>query len=132
MTGFISVHSVEEAESVCSRMLVLKKGKTAFIGTAAELRNEYKCGYRLTFLGENVEMDRILEVVQTVIPEASAREDFSNMLVLPVDLKVADVLEVLEAKKSELGIGRYTVQIEGLEETMRKIIEDEEALIQNS
>ena len=46
---------------------------------------------------------------------------------VPADLRATDVLEHLERNKQFLGITRYTVHLENLEETLRKIIEDEEA-----
>jgi ABC-type multidrug transport system ATPase subunit len=123
MTGIISVHSVEEAESVCSRMLVLKKGREAFIGSAAELRNEYQCGYRLTFFDDNADFGRILEVVKEIVPEAVLKDDFSGTVMMPADLRTVDVLERIGK------FGRFSIRLESLEETMRKLVEDEEAEI---
>lgn len=127
LTCFISAHSLEEAESIATGILVMKKGEKAFYGTAAELRNQYQCGYRITILDDNANMQQILAAIQDVVREATILEDHPKTVLVPADLRAADVLEHLERNKQFLGITRYTVHLENLEETLRKIIEDEEA-----
>ncbi|KAI5509057.1 ATPase activity, coupled to transmembrane movement of substances [Trichomonas vaginalis G3] len=50
-TTIIASHSLEEGESVASRVFVMDEGKIIFMGTPSELRARYKCGYRLNFDG---------------------------------------------------------------------------------
>jgi ABC-type multidrug transport system ATPase subunit len=130
MTALVSAHSLEEAESISSRMVVMKSGKIAFLGTAAELRSQYHCGYNLTFLGDDLDLGAVLNRVREVVPEAVVHEDHPRTLLIPSDLRVVDALDVIENEKERLGCGCYTVQLENLEETLRKLIEDEEVLTQ--
>ena len=127
LTCFISAHSLEEAESIATGILVMKKGEKAFYGTAAELRNQYQCGYRITILDESTNMEQVLAAIRDVVREATILEDHPRTVLVPADLRATDVLEHLERNKQFLGITRYTVHLENLEETLRKIIEDEEA-----
>jgi ABC-type multidrug transport system ATPase subunit len=130
VTALISAHSLEEAESVSSRMVVMKAGKIAFAGTAAELRSQYHCGYNLTFLDDDLDFAAILNAARLVVPEAIMHEDHPKTLLIPADLRVVDVLDAIEGEREQLGFTAYTVQLENLEETLRKLIEDEEVLIQ--
>jgi ABC-type multidrug transport system ATPase subunit len=130
ITALISAHSLEEAESISSRMVVMKAGKIAFLGTAAELRSQYQCGYNLTFLDDGLNLEAILNRVKQVVPEAAVHVEHPKTLVIPSDLRIVDVLDVIENEREQLGCGRYTIQLENLEETLRKLIEDEEVLIQ--
>jgi ABC-type multidrug transport system ATPase subunit len=126
VTGLIACHSLEEGEHVSTRIMVMSKGKVAFMGTAAELRSAYNCGYYLTFVDDEVDMDRILEFVKEMMPEAQRPSGRAKAILIPDCLEVADLLEELERHKDELGITKYTVLVEDLEDTMRKMIESEE------
>jgi hypothetical protein len=106
--------------------MVMGRGKPALIGSPAELRSEYACGYNLSILDGQSDMQQIFAVVQSVIGEANIRSDRPRTIFMPTDLRVADVLERLEGGKV-----RYTIHLENLEETLRKIIEDEEVQIQH-
>jgi ABC-type multidrug transport system ATPase subunit len=130
ITALISCHSLEEAESVATRFLVMREGTIAFLGTGAELRSQYRCGYHLTFLDEAPNMAAILDCAQSVVPEVFIRDDHPTTLFIPADLRAADVLGRLEFSKEELGIGRYTIRLENLEETLAKLIEEAE-VVQN-
>jgi hypothetical protein len=73
-------------------------------------------------------MVAILEFIRTIVPSAEFADGRPKSVIVPDDLIVADLLEQIERQKEALGITKYTVLIEGLEETMRKVIEAEEDL----
>jgi ABC-type multidrug transport system ATPase subunit len=126
-TALISCHSLEEAQSVATRFLVMLEGSVAFLGTAAELRSQYQCGYDMTFLDNAPNMQTIHACAHAVVPEVVIREDRRSTLFVPADLGAADVLAELEQNKDELGFTRYTVRLENLEATLARLIEDVEA-----
>ncbi|EAX92132.1 ABC transporter family protein [Trichomonas vaginalis G3] len=74
ITSLVSSHSLEEAESVSSRLFVMRSGELVFDGPSNELRRKYHCGYRLApmynFQGDTQEMnDRILEFCKKEIED---------------------------------------------------------------
>ncbi|KAH0793157.1 ABC transporter family protein [Histomonas meleagridis] len=125
-TVLMTTHSLEESESFSSQIIVMQHGHISFSGTAAEMRNKYKCGYNITFIGGEPNMERILELVRSIVAEAVLDENNQMTVSIPSDLRVADVLEMLEQNKESLGFEKYNVMIESLEDTMRKIIETDE------
>jgi ABC-type multidrug transport system ATPase subunit len=120
MTSFINVHSIDEAESMTSRILVMSQGRAKFIGTPAEMREEFECGYAVTILDEQVSMDTVLTNAQTVVPEARVAADRPRMLLLPADLRVGGALKAI-------GEVNYLLHLDSVEITIRKMIEDDEA-----
>jgi ABC-type multidrug transport system ATPase subunit len=125
-TGLISCHSLEEGEDVSAKIMVLSKGQIVFLGTPAELRVEYNCGYHVTFVDDDVDMQRVLEFVKVSVPQAEIKLGRPRAVLVPDTLEVADLLERIDENKEELGITKYTIHIENLEETMRKVIETDE------
>lgn len=126
-TTLASTHSLEESEQISSRFAVLRKGQVVFLGTGAEMRHKFNSGYKITFLANGeIDLTSICELVHKIVPEASVSNEKKNTLIVPSDLRVADALELIENHKNEFGITKYIVQIENLEESLVKLIEEEE------
>ncbi|KAK8835379.1 hypothetical protein M9Y10_013316 [Tritrichomonas musculus] len=130
-TALITTHALEEAESICSRMFIMVKGQITFMGTPSELRKEADCGYILTVIEENPDininlMDNLLEFVRNRIPEAKPLVGKDKSIVFPTDLKVADLLEDIDNSKESLGIVKYTLSVQNIEESLVKLIQNEE------
>jgi ABC-type multidrug transport system ATPase subunit len=119
MTAFINVHSIDEAESMTSRILVMSQGRVKFLGTPAEMREEFKCGYRVAILDDSASMDEIISRVRNVVPEVRVDNEHERTLLLPADLRVGAALEVI-------GDVKYIVHLDSMEITIRKMIEDDE------
>jgi ABC-type multidrug transport system ATPase subunit len=120
MTSFINVHSIDEAESMTSRILVMSQGRAKFLGTPAEMREEFKCGYEVAILDESVSMEDILTRVREIVPEVRVEIEHERTLLLPADLRVGAALEAI-------GEVNYIVHLDSMEITIRKMIEDDEA-----
>jgi ABC-type multidrug transport system ATPase subunit len=118
MTSFISVHSIDEAESMTSRILVMSQGKVKFLGSPAEMRDEFKCGYEVAIL-EDAPISDIFARVSQAVPEVRISPDHPNVLLLPADLRVLAALEAI-------GDLQYLVHLDSIEITIRKMIEDDE------
>jgi ABC-type multidrug transport system ATPase subunit len=120
MTSFINVHSIDEAESMTSRILVMSQGRVKFLGTPAGMRNEFKCGYEITILDDSASIEDILSRVREIFPEVHLGTEHERTLMLPADLRVGAALEAI-------GDVNYIVHLDSVEITIRKMIEDDEA-----
>jgi ABC-type multidrug transport system ATPase subunit len=120
MTAFINVHSIDEAESMTSRILVMSQGRAKFLGTPAAMRDEFNCGYQVAILDASASIDEILARVRDVVPEVRVDAEHERTLLLPADLRVGGALEAI-------GDVKYIVHLESMEITIRKMIEDDEA-----
>ena len=126
LTGLVTCHSVEEGETVSTRIMVMISGQSGFLGTASEMRKAYHCGYYITFIDDHVDMDTILEFIQGMEPSAEIHFDRPKSIVVPDTLAMTDLLEGLDVNKTRLRFTNYTVHIESLEDTMWKLICDAE------
>ena len=121
-TTLISCHSLEEAETVASRIFVMKSGEISFAGSPAELREATHCGYMITVSEGTCTNETLLKCIQEVIPEARIKE---NAVLVPIDQRVADAVMLVQTKKSELGIDKFTVHVENLEGNLIKYVLNE-------
>jgi hypothetical protein len=64
--------------------------------------------------------------VKVSVPQAEIKLGRSRAVLIPDTLEVADRLERIDEKKEQIRIIKYTIHIENLEETMRKMIEIDE------
>lgn len=61
----LTTHTMSEAESLCSRIGILIKGKFVTVATPSQLKLKYGKGYRAEVKYSNDELDRIVEAVET-------------------------------------------------------------------
>ncbi|OHS99029.1 ABC transporter family protein [Tritrichomonas foetus] len=125
-TSLITSHALEEAEQICSRLFVMVKGQISFMGTPAELRVETNCGYILSIVEGETTRDQLLEFAHELIPDTIPHPDKEKSIIMPADLRVADLLEKIEKSKESLNLVKYDIHIQNLEESLIKLIEDEE------
>ena len=125
-TSMIATHSIEEGESVCTRMMIMSKGTIAFQGSPAELRQQTKSGYILSVNSENVDYEGVLGCIRAIVPEAEVDPEMNTRILVPNDLRMADVLDALESKKKKLRLEDYTVHLTNLEEQLVKLVEQDE------
>ena len=125
-TSMIATHSIEEGESVCTRMMIMSKGNIAFQGSPAELRQQTKSGYILSVNSENVDFEGVLGCIREIVPEAAVDPEINTRILIPNDLRMADVLSALESKKKKLRLQDYTVHLTNLEEQLVKLVQEDE------
>ena len=122
-TTLISCHSLEEAEAAASRLFIMKSGEITFTGSPAELREKIHCGYIITVSDGTCSSDALLKCVQEIVPEARVKE---NSVLVPIDLRVCDAVMRIKQHKKQLGIEKFTVHLENLEDNLSRFIFDEE------
>jgi len=117
-TIIVSTHSLEEAESVSSRIFVLKSGKLAFNGTSSELRRIYNCGYRLNPLGSQWNIDSLFNDVKSIIPDSFLDPERGDSIMIPIDDRVPNILEMIDNNYNN----SFNLTVEALEEVLLRLI----------
>jgi ABC-type multidrug transport system ATPase subunit len=131
-TALITSHALEESEQIATKIIVMKTGKIAFSGSATELRFEYKCGYLLSDNEQTCDQELLLNEIQTIMPEAVHHHERKSVVVFPADFRITRLLKYIEEIKNEINLKSYSLHLDSLEHTLLKIINDEEAQIQES
>ena len=129
-TCIITSHALEEAEACSSRLFIMSYGNLQFSGTSTELRKQFKCGYLLKIdkgNNENDDINQILELAQSFIPEAKLSDERHDAICIPVDDVIPEFLEEMEKQKDRLGIANYSFSVEQIEDMILKLIINEES-----
>ena len=129
-TCIITSHALEEAEACSSRLFIMSYGNLQFSGTSTELRKQFKCGYLLKIdkgNNENDDINQILELAQSFIPEAKLSDERHDAICIPVDDVIPEFLEEMEKQKDRLGIENYSFSVEQIEDMILKLIINEES-----
>ena len=125
-TSLISTHSLEEAESVSSRIFVMKSGEIVFMGTSSELRRQFNCGYRIAALGLNPKINELLEFSKSILPESSNDPDRPDSILVPVDDKFLLLLREILSSLNKFNLDSINVTSEGLEHVLLRLINEDE------
>jgi ABC-type multidrug transport system ATPase subunit len=129
-TTIVTSHALEEAEAVSSRLFIVAGGKLPFSGTSTELREQFKCGYRLRIEREGGGIEQTLEFVKRFVSSARTAEDRDDTIVFPVDRGIPELLREMDAGKEALQIRSWSLCVEQLEDMLLKLIMTEEAQVE--
>ena len=115
----------EEAESIASRIFIMKSGNIINQGTPSKLRCDYKCGYKLTVTGSKVNMKELVSLCDKFTEDSEFDED-ENAILIPESEDISDLLDQIEQMKTELGIDEYTISLKRLSDVISRLVADEE------
>lgn len=129
----LTTHSMEEADILCTRVGIMRKGKLICIGTTQELKNLYGGGYTLELKVKTNDQSHscssedksaVMDYLRRQFPSATLEESFSNRLVYRVPQwsikSLAKCFEKLQAAKTELAIEEYSFSQTTLEQVYLK------------
>lgn len=129
----LTTHSMEEADKLCNRVGIMRKGNLICIGSTQDLKNLYGGGYTLELKmkidhqsqsSSSTDKLSAMEYLKTKFPSATLEESFSNRLVYRVPQwsikSLAKCFEKLQAAKMELAIEEYSFSQTTLEQVYLK------------
>ena len=121
-TSIVTSHALEEAEAVSSRLFIVAGGKVPFTGTSTEMREKYKCGYKMRVERDDGTVEPVFDFAKSFIPATTIVEDRKDTLLIPVDRKIADFIAEFSKRESEFGVKSYSFQVEQIEDMHVKLI----------
>jgi ABC-2 type transport system ATP-binding protein len=92
-------HYMEEVEHICSRIMILDKGKAIATGTKDELKAMINIGEKITVQSNNVSAEQLAEISQ--LPNIVSAEYNSPLLVIKSSRGVNNLESVLDFIKKE-------------------------------
>ena len=122
----VTSHSLEEAATGSSRLLLMAGGRLIFDGTAAELRRDR--GGRYTLRVDCDDFAGCFDRVRALEPEARCVPGLEDTLSFPISRVVPRVLRALEAAREELGLRSYSLVAQPLEVVLVDLVQSEAGL----
>lgn len=122
----LTTHSLEEAETLSTRVAIMSQGELRCIGSAEELKTRLGKGHRLSvsmpLSGTTTLFDEIVSVVTgaTIENVGGSSVDF----VLPRGASIPNVLHLITEQKEALGIHDWSIQKSTLEDVFLRVTRD--------
>jgi ABC-type multidrug transport system ATPase subunit len=95
----LTSHSMEEADLLSDRLVVMVDGKFKCIGTSLYLKNNFGDGYRISIITSNPQA--VFDFIKRVIPSVSLVDQSAGSLVLSISHdnlnEIVRLFEILEA-----------------------------------
>jgi ABC-type multidrug transport system ATPase subunit len=123
----ITTHSMEEADTLCTRIGIMAKGLLRCIGTQQHLKDRFGDGYKLSLQTESASnTDQVIEFLkQEVCTGCSLTTKLtptSFTFALPkAQVNVAQIFNTMERNKARLGVQNWGITQASLEEVFVKI-----------
>ena len=109
-------HALDEASTMASRVMLVEKGSLTFIGSSEEMKEQFNCGYLMSFeSSREVDISDLYQFCKTIIPECEQRR---NKIWFPVNDNIDRFLYAFDEKMKDFGISSYSFIIEQLEDVV--------------
>lgn len=125
-TSIVTSHALEEAEAVSSRLFIVAAGKVPFTGTSTEMREKYKCGYKLRVDRDDGTVGPVFDLAKSYVSDSTMVEDRKDTILIPVNKEIVNFIEEFSKRETELGVKSYSFQVEQIEDMLVKLIQAEE------
>ncbi|XP_050538080.1 phospholipid-transporting ATPase ABCA1-like [Daktulosphaira vitifoliae] len=115
---FITSHSLEECEALCTRLAVMVDGRICCIGSVQHLKNKFSVGYQLHVKFHPDNYTKAKEFVLTSFSGATLREEFeiTALFHIPKKYPCSYAFAKMEQAKKELLIDDYSITQTSLEQ----------------
>eukprot|EP00727_Mastigamoeba_balamuthi_P008005 m51a1_g3825 hypothetical protein (1807) ;mRNA; r:294618-300690 len=129
----LTTHSMEEAETLCTRIAIMARGTIRCIGSAVHLKNRHAGGYRLLASFAASDAGRVTQAVRGVFPDAEEIPGFGFSGVKEWRVKVtADqvptAFEEMDRVAQTAGIVDWSFAQLGLGEVFQQIVRETNGL----
>jgi len=121
----LTTHSMEEADAICDRIIIMSEGDIRCIGVSADLKNRYGEGYKLSVqVAKNGNEEQVDQFVKQIAPNAILLNSLSgtrNYQIPKGSVTLDQVFYNFESKKSELNLTDWAITNTTLEEVFLRI-----------
>lgn len=77
----LTTHAMEEADVLGDRIAVIVDGEFKCIGTPLYLKNNFGNGYRITLVTAPVNVDRVMDLMDNIVPTARLLDESGGSIV---------------------------------------------------
>jgi ABC-type multidrug transport system ATPase subunit len=81
----LTTHSMEEADVLGDKIAIMSKGRLKCVGNSLHLKTKYGSGYRLSLVTTDHQSQRVIEIMNELLPEASLQTSNAGYLVFSLD-----------------------------------------------
>jgi ABC-type multidrug transport system ATPase subunit len=123
----LTTHSMEEADALCDRIMIMADGNAKCVGVSADLKGRFGEGYKLSAtVQKGANGEDLHKYILSFLPDARLLNELAGTRNYEIPKKgnnvsLDDVFEKMEAKKEELRIQDWAITNTTLEEVFLKI-----------
>eukprot|EP00928_Gymnodinium_smaydae_P019591 TRINITY_DN17526_c0_g3_i1.p1 TRINITY_DN17526_c0_g3~~TRINITY_DN17526_c0_g3_i1.p1 ORF type:complete len:788 (-),score=73.18 TRINITY_DN17526_c0_g3_i1:80-2443(-) len=125
----LTTHMLEEAEELCSNIVILKKGEIAAEGSVQDLKEQWGTGYTVSIDSVENKMELVENFMSTLLPEVDkqpVRKNEHGQFTYRVkceDEGLGHLILAIARGKVDAGIKRWGVSQASLEDAYLRVIE---------
>jgi len=121
----LTTHSMEEADAICDRIMIMTDGELKCIGVSADLKNRFGEGYKLSVqVSKKGNIEEVDQFIKEMVPAAimlNSLSGTSNYQVPKGSVTLDQVFSNFETKKGALHITDWAITNTTLEEVFLRI-----------
>ncbi|XP_059170705.1 ATP-binding cassette sub-family A member 2-like [Physella acuta] len=121
-TQILTSHSMEECETLCTRLTIMSKGRLLCLGSPQHLKTKYAQGFTITVHlkpESGFTVDDVIKHLKGIFPQAEVFSQMDLYLHLQVPagiVPLSALFDKMETAKKDLDLEHYTIQQTTLEQ----------------
>lgn len=122
----LTTHSLEEAETLSSRVAIMSQGELRCVGSAEDLKMRLGKGHHLNVSLPVGKVAAFHQAIMNIAPESVIETELGGNLeyVLPRVLPIPEVFKLMAEKREELEIRDWSINQATLEEVFLRVTKD--------
>jgi len=125
----LTTHSMEEADTLCTRIGIIAKGRMQCLGNPSHLKSKFGNGYSLHINAKVGAQESVARYIEETIPTAQVVNSVGTSSIYRLQkegMKVSKLMREIETAKEKIGIDDWGLSQTSLEEVFLSICKDEE------
>jgi len=127
---FLSTHTMEEAEVLCSKIAIINKGSLKCIGSPDHLKHRFAKGNKLEIKTDVWHEMEVIEYLEELVPGIVLLSQNQGHIFMqtPKNIKISNIFKRIERDKQKYGIRNWGFSQTSLEDIFIAIISAEEGV----
>jgi ABC-type multidrug transport system ATPase subunit len=123
----LTTHSMEEAEALCNKLIIMAKGKIRAVGSSGQLKSRYGDAFKLSISVNPAVEEEADNFIRTLLPKAKLLNSLagSRSYAVPKEgTSLAEIFDTMEENKESYEISDWGISNTTLEEVFHRVINE--------
>jgi len=124
---FLSTHTMEEAEVLCTKIGIISKGRLKCIGSPQHLKYKFATGFKIEIKTDIWHEEEVVEFINNIAPGVTKLHQNQGLIIFkaPKNVKLSEIFKKVERNKLKFGIRYWGLSQTNMEDVFISIVKSD-------